>query len=113
MRLWLVDPSIMCRQHLLGEHVECHMFVGTINKGIKVEGYLKDNLLQINKLKSRHEELVHEMKKRGYNHKSPLPVLEIGYNDTTEIDQKRSLEELLRRCPRCRKRYEDDVAQLG
>jgi len=107
MRLWLVDPRIMCRQHLLGEHVECHAFVGTINKGVRVKGYLRDNLLQINMLAIRHEELAEEMKSRGYNHKSPLPELQIRYNDPTEIDRKRSLEELLRRCPRCRERYEN------
>ena len=26
MRMWMVNPRIMCRQHLLGEHVEIHMF---------------------------------------------------------------------------------------
>ena len=83
MRLWLVDPRIMCRQHLLGEHVECHAFVGTINKGVRVKGYLRDNLLQINMLVIRHEELAEEMKSRGYNHKSPLPELQIRYNDPT------------------------------
>lgn len=25
--MWGVDPSAMCRNHLLGEHVEMHMFV--------------------------------------------------------------------------------------
>ena len=45
MRMWMVDPKIMCRKHLLGEHVEHHMFVGTINKRISIVGYLRDNLL--------------------------------------------------------------------
>lgn len=25
MRMWMVDPTIMCRQHLLGEHYELHV----------------------------------------------------------------------------------------
>ena len=33
MRMWMVDPQIMCRQHLLGEHTEMHMFVGTLKRG--------------------------------------------------------------------------------
>ena len=36
MRMWMIDPKLLCRKHLLGEHLEIHMFVGTINKGINV-----------------------------------------------------------------------------
>jgi Pyrimidine dimer DNA glycosylase len=32
MRMWLVDPRLMCSQHLLGEHVELHMLVGSLNR---------------------------------------------------------------------------------
>ena len=32
MRMWLVPPQLMCDQHLLGEHLEMHMFIGTIRK---------------------------------------------------------------------------------
>lgn len=31
MRMWMVDPKIMCRKHLLGEHLELHMLAGCIN----------------------------------------------------------------------------------
>lgn len=108
MRQWMVDPKIMCRQHLLGEHVELHMFVGTINKGISIDGYLRDNLLEIPELYARHDELVVEMTNRGYNHKSELPPTKRSY--TFEqfykvINRKAALDELLRRCPRCVERY--------
>ena len=33
MRQWYVPAECMCRQHLLGEHCEHHMFVGTLKKG--------------------------------------------------------------------------------
>ena len=114
MRQWMCDPRIMCRQHLLGEHVEHHMFVGTINKGIDVTGYLTDNLLQPSSLISRHEELVAEMERRGYKHKSPLPFIEFARlspaRRDVEIDRPASLTELLRRCPECRARYDALVA---
>lgn len=44
MRMWMVPPRHMCRKHLLGEHVELHMFVGSIKNGVRVEGYLANNL---------------------------------------------------------------------
>jgi len=62
MRMWMVNPKIMCRQHLLGEHVEIHMFVGTLSRGKSVKGYLEKGLLEVHNLYWRHEELVEEIK---------------------------------------------------
>ena len=53
MRMWMVDPSLLCRKHLLGEHLECHMFVGTINKNISIKGYIKNGLCEPDKLEIR------------------------------------------------------------
>lgn len=110
MRQWMVDPKIMCRKHLLGEHVEHHMFVGTINKGLSMTGYLEGNLLEILSLHERHAELVKEMGARGYNHRSGLPGVRYAgsWEDVNKkIDRPASLKELLRRCPECRARYEE------
>lgn len=107
MRQWMVDPRIMCRQHLLGEHVEHHMFVGTLRRGKRVAGFLRDNLLELPSLPQRHQELVAEMTRRGYNHQSEL----LDYNlfgderDDVKIDKVAALAELLRRCPACRARH--------
>lgn len=108
MRQWHTNTELMCREHLLGEHVEHHMFVGSINKGIDVSGYIRDGLLNINTLHERHEEIVQEMLRRGYNHKSPLPEIDqrqlLRYVDLipcipSEIS---NLQELARRCTTCR-----------
>ncbi len=115
MRMWMVDPKIMCRQHLLGEHVEHHMFVGSINKGISMAGYIRDNLMEPMALVTRHWELVLEMESRGYNHKSELPAIAwykfqpSGNPDylLKVVDKEASLKELLRRCPECQKRFEE------
>jgi len=91
MRLWLVNPKIMCRKHLLGEHLECHMFVGTLNKGISVEGYVSKGLLETSKLKERHDALAYEIISRGYKHNSPLKEFkDIGVG---EINKENSLKE--------------------
>ena len=107
MRLWMVDPKIMCRQHLLGEHLETHMFVGSINKGTSMDGYLRSGLLEIHNLRSRHDALVTEMVARGYNHKSPLPELKevsLALRCGT-IDRGAALDELVRRCSECHERW--------
>lgn len=99
MRMWMVDPRIMCRQHLLGEHVEHHMFVGTIQRGIGLSGYLENNLLEMESLAARHDALVAEMAARWYRHRSPLPLVQPPYYG--KIDREAALAELIRRCPMC------------
>jgi hypothetical protein len=98
MRMWMSNPAIMCRQHLLGEHLECHMFVGSIVKGISMKGYINKGLLDPSSLQSRHDALADEMLKRGYNHDSPLSF-ESSYH--CKIDVIANLKELTRRCSAC------------
>ncbi len=75
MRIWDIDPSRLCRNHLLGEHRELHAMwtIITLNK----RGYANhpETLRWRGKLSAmylRHELLVEEMSKRGYKHSSPL-----------------------------------------
>lgn len=100
MRMWMVDPKEMCDPHLNGEHLELHMFVGSIRKGRSVAGFVAKGLLDTAKLKERHEAVVEEMTKRGFIHKSPL-----DYDDELKlgsVDVKESRKELMSRCVTCR-----------
>lgn len=101
MRMWNVDPKLMCDKHLLGEHVEMHMFVGTIRKGVSLKGYITGGLVETQHIKRRHDELVVEMERRGMNHQSPMPdgglVLAAG-----SVNVESNLVELANRCPACR-----------
>lgn len=111
MRMWMVDPAIMCRKHLLGEHVETHMFYGSMNKGINLDGYIANNLLEADSLATRHEALAKEMVRRGYRHHSPMlpenvqTILEYYPKRVlaSTVDVAASLEDLLARCPDCRR----------
>src|ERR1700758_1985060 len=106
MRMWMTDVTKMCRQHLLGEHVEHHMFVGAINKGIDVTGYATRGLLELINLQDRHAAIAAEMIRRGYNHHSPLPLLmktdELPYQVRhSRLDPIKSTQDLITRCPEC------------
>jgi len=106
----MVPPEILCQNHLLGEHLETHMFLGVIKKQIKLFGYLSKNLLEPLSLKSRHDFLENEMRKRGLHVKSPLEfdvsILEyLGHWKYIQIDEKKARDELLLRCLKCRERY--------
>ena len=101
MRMWNVDTKLMCRKHLLGEHVEMHMFVGTINEGKNIQGYLDNELIETGNIQKRHEKLVKEMKKRGYKHNSPL-VFETE-DSAGFVDKENNLIVLRSRCKECRR----------
>jgi hypothetical protein len=101
--MWMVNPKIMCRQHLLGEHVEIHMFIGTINRERSVKGYLEKGLLEIHNLYNRHEELVKEMKRRGYNHYSGVDKKWKLVEKAGFINKEKSIAELTNRCSKCKR----------
>ena len=73
MRMWGVDPKQMCRQHLLGEHVELHMQAGTILADRSLEGFYATGLIDSRLTVVRHAALVKEVEARDYQHHSPLP----------------------------------------
>lgn len=102
MRMWNIDTGKMCNQHLLGEHVEMHMFVGTLNKNKSIQGYLDKNLVEVHNIEKRHEKLTKEMEKRGFEHKSPLPKYK--KSKLGKVDVHANKIDLRNRCRRCKSR---------
>lgn len=77
MRVWDIQPKYLCRQHLLGEHRELHGLWNILTKHGGSGGYshhpeTKRWVGKLRALYARHEALVVEMHKRGYNHHTPL-----------------------------------------
>lgn len=115
MRMWMVDPKIMCRKHLNGSHVEIHMFLGAIKKGTSMKGFINNNLLEAKSLKSYHDEIVDEMIFRGYRHNTKIDqdYFEECFNKLSneyknhKINKESSLKELITRCPECKLRKLD------
>ena len=77
MRVWDIHVKHLCRKHLLGEHRELHGLWNILTKHGGKGGYsqhpeTKRWVGKTRALYERHEALVQEMEKRGYNHRSPL-----------------------------------------
>ena len=100
----MVDPRLMCRKHLLGEHVEIHMLVASMRNGISLQGFFDNKLIETHNVSRRHEQLVREMKRRGFNHASPLK--DIPRRRGGRVDRRANLIELARRCKYCRELQE-------
>jgi hypothetical protein len=108
MRMWMVDVKKMCDKHLLGEHVECHMIVGSIEKSKNLEGFFINNCIEPLSIKKRHDEIANEMTNRGFNHKSFIiknPNIEyLKERKTYIINKDDSFKMLYDRCDKCRSR---------
>lgn len=76
MRIWDLPPSVLCRQHLLGEHHELHALWNVLTLGKAGYATHPETLRWRGKLRAlyaRHEALAGEMARRGFKHASPLP----------------------------------------
>ena len=77
MRIWDVEPKYLCRKHLLAEHRELHGLWNILTVHGGTGGYSRhpETLRWVGKTKAlyaRHEELVREFARRGYDHRTPL-----------------------------------------
>jgi hypothetical protein len=106
VRMWMIDPRLMCRKHLLGEHVELHMAGAWIAKGKSVAGWAESNCLEPRSIGARHRILARELALRGYKHKSPLRQPNVAAHQCPNaiVDKAAALAELVRRCPECSRR---------
>jgi len=108
MRMWMVDPKLLCRKHLLGEHGEIHKHRHNFVKHHSITNRIFP-IAQIEpaSMKIRHDLLAKEMIRRGYNHESPFEQPDISYLPDKErnakVDIKNSLTDLKTRCPDCSK----------
>ena len=111
MRMWMVDPKMMCRQHLLGEHNEIHKHRHVFIKKYSIKNRVKSGNIQIEpeSTQKRHDELAQEMLKRGYNHKSPYTQPDISHlpdeQRKAKVDKDKSAIELTTRCKKCWRRH--------
>lgn len=74
-----VNPKILCTKHLLGEHNEFHkIFEPSVLKNKSMDGYSKVNAVSVMSI-DRHRDIVKEMLRRGYNHKSPQKLNKVQW----------------------------------
>jgi len=102
MRMWKVPPKYLCRQHLLGEHAEMHMYASAIRLKRSIRGHIEKGQVETHNIKSRHDALAKEMLKRGYKHNSPLNFQ--TKRREGKVSSKESTRALKKRCRECRAR---------
>jgi len=110
--MWMLKPSLLCNQHLLGEHYELHKLAGHIAKGRKLGKLALQQFVEPLAIWDRHDLLAKEMKKRNLNHNAYIKYsrdILLNLDNTeknTKVDLKKSFSDLYKRCKKCRKRKE-------
>jgi Pyrimidine dimer DNA glycosylase len=108
VRIWDLEPALLCDRHLLGEHRELHAIWSVLTTGKR--GYARHPETRrwrgrLAALYARHDAQVAELSRRGFRHASPLDSrLATGAARQTErVDsveaQRERLASLPCRCP--------------
>jgi hypothetical protein len=105
----MIDPKLLCRKHLLGEHNEIYRHKHSFEKHHSISGRISPIvLIEPESMQKRHDELAEEMLRRGYNHNSPYKQPDLSYLSDEEryakVDLKYNLKDLINRCTECAKR---------
>jgi hypothetical protein len=89
MRIWDIDPALLCDRHLLGEHRELHAIWSILTTGKRGYANHPETLRwrgRLAALYARHDAQVREMRCRGFRHASPLDArLATGMPHQTEL----------------------------
>ena len=75
MRIWDLEPRVLCDQHLLGEHRELHAIWSVLTTGKRGYANHPETLRwrgRLAALYARHAVQVEEMHRRRFAHRSPL-----------------------------------------
>lgn len=108
MRMWMIDPALLCNQHLLGEHGELHKFLHNWQQRQPILKRLEGNAMEPLSYKCRHDGLAKEMVRRGMRHQSPLAQPDFSYlpedQQAYRVDVEKNSVLLCQRCEACRER---------
>lgn len=113
MRMWMVDPKLLCKKHLLGEHGEIHKHRHNFVKQHSIAKRISPVVqIEPSAMETRHDALAEEMLHRNMNHQSPFLQPSIAYLPIAEqqavVDVLNSLNDLSNRCPECKERIKNE-----
>ncbi len=114
MRMWMINPKLLCDKHLLGEHGEIHKHRHIFVKKYSITKRISPVVqIEPRSMEFRHNVLANEMIRRKMKHKSPYELPDIWYLSNEQIyakvDIQNSLKDLSSRCPECANKIKKNV----
>lgn len=109
-RMWMINPRMLCRKHLLEEHGDIHKHRHNFVKKHNMSGR-KGQIFPL-LMKERHDLLAEEMLRRGYEHESPYEQPDVSYLPgdvlTCIPDIDWNIKDLSSRCDECAGRIKQE-----
>lgn len=106
MRMWNIEPRLLCEKHLIQEHSDMHEIVFRFQLGLEVVGFVRDGSIDPTGVYVRHLNLEAEMTRRGATKFSPISFVQwralSQWYGSQLIDVGQSLTELKNLCEACR-----------
>lgn len=103
----MINPRLLCRKHLLGEHGEIHKHKHNFVKHHSIKNRILLDQIEPMSMRERHDALAKEMLRRKFKHKSPYEMPDLSYLPEHErlhkVNQDNALQDLIGRCEECRK----------
>lgn len=108
MRMWMLNPRILCTKHLTIEHDDIHRLINLLITDSRIEDYDFIDNIQFKGVIKRHDAIVCELLRRNIFHTTPLEKNDINIENIPDhmksyvVDSKLSLKDLLIECNRCK-----------
>lgn len=103
-----VPIRLLCDRHLLGVHGESHKFLSHWRKRASASGWIRNDCIEPEHYKMRHDEAAKEMTARGMNHQSELDQPDFSYLPEDDFFHRaaegKNRLKLMNRCWECRQR---------
>jgi hypothetical protein len=111
--MWMINPKLLCNRHLGGEYSEIfkhrHNFVKKHNINGRIFPIVQ---IEPSSMLERVEELRKEAIERGLKYHAKYEMPDITYLSdevrNAKVDLEISKKDLINRCPKCKKRIENE-----
>ncbi|MCA9387330.1 hypothetical protein KC669_04825 [Candidatus Dojkabacteria bacterium] len=106
----MINPILLCNQHLIGEHGEIHKHRHNFVKGHSIKKRVELNQIEPLSMETRHNELAAEMLRRDMTHQSPYTLPDLSkipiHHRNYKVNVESAMVELHSRCAKCKHRYD-------
>jgi len=116
MRMWMINPKLMCLKHILGEHAQIHRYYNPFSRHYNIDKRIQPIvMIEPQNMKKRHDRLEEELNRRretgevkGLKKTSPYILPDLSYlpqaQREAKMDKFMSMQALMERCPVCKER---------
>lgn len=105
MRMWMINPKMMCNKHLIEEHAGLHKFLSNIKFKSCLKRAVESKRIELISYQERHDLLEKEITNRNNKTKpTPITMPDLSHIEKEyfiHIDRAQSIRALCTLCNKC------------